>query len=224
MSVKHWLDYQSTRWGVGGGLRKHLQLLLLKKFLNYTVESRDRVYIEQLLSKVTPTKCPTTPKFDQSTSISILANNSTRPSLHSLYLLPAAMPAQLPNAQPTVALVRDVSVTVTDGYLAALGLAFGSAVKIGYLVVAMLALQVLSTGTMALELQPLLPLVVVCCLPVPVCAFLALRQRRTFALQDAACRAENAGVDSVIAAVLNYQLVSAYDKRTEQVIGGGSSP
>ena len=103
-------------------------------------------------------------------------------------------------------------------------LAFGSAVKIGYLVVAMLALQVLSTGTMALELQPLLPLVVVCCLPVPVCAFLALRQRRTFALQDAACRAENAGVDSVIAAVLNYQLVSAYDKRTEQVIGGGSSP
>ena len=31
---KHFLDYRKCFWGVGGGLRKHLQMLLLKKFLN----------------------------------------------------------------------------------------------------------------------------------------------------------------------------------------------
>ena len=157
MFLKHYLDYRKQFWRVSGSLRKHLQLMLLKKFLNYTDDSRSRVQIQALL----------------------MAN------------------------------VRDVSVTVSSGYLAVLDLISGSIAKIGMLVCAMLILQVLSTGTMELELEPLLPLIVVCCLPVPILIFLALRQRGIFGLQDAAFRAENASIDLVIATVLNYELVSA---------------
>ena len=47
--LKHYLDYSKMFWKVGGSLRSHLQTLLLKKFLNYTDESRNDVNIEQLL-------------------------------------------------------------------------------------------------------------------------------------------------------------------------------
>ena len=38
---KHYLDYSKCFWKVGGGLRKHLQMLLLKKFLNCKSSSLD---------------------------------------------------------------------------------------------------------------------------------------------------------------------------------------
>jgi ABC-type multidrug transport system fused ATPase/permease subunit len=164
--IKHYLDYAKQFWKVGGTMRSKLQLLLLKKFLNYTDDSRCHVEIETLL----------------------------------------------------MAMVRDVSECVSEGYLAALDLFFGSGIKIGMLVLAMLILQVISTGTMVLEVETALPLIVVCCLPVPIFVFLTLRQANYFKLRDEVFKNENKGIDHVISSVLNYDLVSAYDKRTEQLM------
>jgi len=47
--VSHYLSYRKNYWKVGGSLRKQLQVLLLKKFLNYTDASRGEVATEQLL-------------------------------------------------------------------------------------------------------------------------------------------------------------------------------
>ena len=45
----HYLAYRKCFWKVGGSLRKQFSVLLLKKFLNYTDNSRNQVAIEQLL-------------------------------------------------------------------------------------------------------------------------------------------------------------------------------
>jgi len=45
----HYLTYRKQFWRVGGSLRKHLSTLLLKKFLNYTDNSRNEVAIQELL-------------------------------------------------------------------------------------------------------------------------------------------------------------------------------
>jgi hypothetical protein len=46
----HLLAYHRVRyWGIAGQLRQHLQVILLKKFLNYTDESRNKVPVGQLV-------------------------------------------------------------------------------------------------------------------------------------------------------------------------------
>ena len=45
----HYLAYRKCFWKVGGSLRKYMATLLLKKYLNYTDNSRNLVAIEQLL-------------------------------------------------------------------------------------------------------------------------------------------------------------------------------
>uniref|UniRef100_A0A7S2FH94 ABC transporter domain-containing protein n=2 Tax=Octactis speculum TaxID=3111310 RepID=A0A7S2FH94_9STRA len=48
-TIKHYLDYSKCYWKVGGGLRKHLQILLLKMFLNYDEASRSKVAVEKVV-------------------------------------------------------------------------------------------------------------------------------------------------------------------------------
>ena len=172
LTIKHVLDYSKQFWKVGGSLRSHLQVLLLKKFLNYTEASRCDVQIEQLL----------------------------------------------------MALVRDVSCCVSEAYIAALDLVFGSIGKILMLVMAMIFLQVY-TGTFELAVKPLLPLIAVFCLPFPIILFLALRQRGCFDLRTEQFLQESNCINHVITSVLNYQLVADCKKvkmKTNQFIHGNS--
>ena len=48
-AITHYLSYRRQFWKVGGSLRKFYQALLLKKFLNYTDNSRSQVAIESLV-------------------------------------------------------------------------------------------------------------------------------------------------------------------------------
>jgi hypothetical protein len=50
--LSHYLSFQQNFWKVGGSLKKQYQVLLLKKFLNYTDVSRAEVSTEQVM------RCP----------------------------------------------------------------------------------------------------------------------------------------------------------------------
>ena len=48
-----YLDYQKSFWKIGGASRKRLQVLLMRKFFNYTDESRTKVKVEALVMAMT---------------------------------------------------------------------------------------------------------------------------------------------------------------------------
>lgn len=50
---EHAIDYYKNYWRVGGGLRKHLHTTLLRRYLNYTNDSRSKVAIEKLVLAMT---------------------------------------------------------------------------------------------------------------------------------------------------------------------------
>ena len=52
-AIQHALDYSKNFWKVGGGLRKHLQTTLLRRYLNYTHDSRSEVTVERLVLAMT---------------------------------------------------------------------------------------------------------------------------------------------------------------------------
>mmetsp|Transcript_87441 Transcript_87441/g.248359 ORF Transcript_87441/g.248359 Transcript_87441/m.248359 type:complete len:897 (+) Transcript_87441:224-2914(+) len=51
--LKHYLDYRKCFWKIGGASRKRLQVLLMRKFFNYTEESRAKVQVETLVMGMT---------------------------------------------------------------------------------------------------------------------------------------------------------------------------
>ena len=151
---KHYLDYCKCYWKVGGGLRKHLQTLLLKKFLNYNGQSRSVVAIEKVV----------------------------------------------------MAMVRDVVDAVSEAYIVAIDLVFGSIVKVFLLIGAMLYLQASSASLEAKLILP--PILAILALPIFIVVFLKVRASKGFELRQSQFDAENSLVDHVIKSVLNYQLVA----------------
>ena len=51
--LKHYLDYRKCFWKIGGASRKRLQVLLMRKFFNYTEDSRKKVKVEALVMGMT---------------------------------------------------------------------------------------------------------------------------------------------------------------------------
>ena len=96
-----------------------------------------------------------------------------------------------------MALVRDVSACVSDAYITAVDMVFGVFCKLLMLIGAMVFLQIYS-GTFKMAVEPMLPLIAICALPLPILGFLALRQQKCFKLRAAQFKEENSGIDHVI--------------------------
>jgi hypothetical protein len=116
-------------------------MLLLKKFLNYTDDSRSCVAIEKLM----------------------------------------------------MALVRDVTTAVLDGYNTALSLVFGTLFRVGYLVLTMVYIQTLSGSRVDYA-----PIAAIFLLPLALLVFLYLRQKTLFELREKQFEAESLSIHHVI--------------------------
>jgi hypothetical protein len=81
--------------------------------------------------------------------------------------------------------------------VASVDLFFGPVLKILLLIGAMVALQ-LYTGTFVLAVRPLLPVIAVCCLPLPIGVFLAARQKKCFTLRERQFKEDNTCINHVI--------------------------
>lgn len=108
-----------------------------------------------------------------------------------------------------MALVRDVSSAVSDGYIAAVNMVFGALFKVVYLICTLVALQLMQGS----EINAL-PLIAVSILPICIVIFLRMRQKTSFALRQNQFLKENDNIKHVLKVVANYQLVADYDRRT----------
>ena len=108
-----------------------------------------------------------------------------------------------------MALVRDVSAAVSDGYQAALMLVFGVFFKVLYLLATMVAIELLKGG----DITPS-PIIAVMSLPFFIALFLRHRQKKSFTLREMQFETENLCINHVLKSVMNYQLIADYDRRT----------
>jgi len=108
-----------------------------------------------------------------------------------------------------MALVRDVSAAVSDGYQAALTLVFGVFFKIVYLLATMVAIELLKGS----DITPS-PIIAVMSMPFFIAMFLRRRQKKSFTLREMQFETENLCINHVLKSVMNYQLIADYDRRT----------
>ena len=111
-----------------------------------------------------------------------------------------------------MALVRDVSSAVSDGYIATVNMIFGALFKVFYLICTLIALQIMKGSDINV-----LPLVAVSFLPAAIVIFLRTRQKSSFTLRQNQFLTEDSSIQHVLKAVSNYQLVADYDRRTHML-------
>ena len=111
--------------------------------------------------------------------------------------------SQIQTEQLLMGMVRDVSSSVVDGYVAALNLVFGTIFKIGYLVTATIYI-----GMTAPTGLKMVPIIAVLTLPLFIGVFLWARRGEIFRLRENQFATENESLKYVILTVMNYQIIA----------------
>jgi ABC-type multidrug transport system fused ATPase/permease subunit len=177
----HVLTYRRQFWNVGGSLKKMLRMLLLKKVCS---------------------RLPFTTVYQSCLLLLLLLPiqflNYTDDSRNKVAIEALVM-----------ALIRDVTAAVSDGFVTAIDLIFGTLFKIVYMVTAMIYLHAISDSGMDPK-----SIVAVFLLPIFIGVFICARQKEVFLLRENQFAVENAGIGHVIKCVLNFSLISDYDRRT----------
>jgi hypothetical protein len=173
---KHYLDYRKSFWKVGGGLRKHLQTLLLKKFLNCK-KKRGRPLCSPTDAKRSRYFYSFASEPLNTPKISTIDNDKSR--------------SEVAVEEVVMAMVRDVVDAVSEAYVVAIDLVCGSLVKLVLLIAAMIALQanVFQSEIEASNVVP--PIVAILVLPVFIVVFLKVRAHKGFDLRQTQFDAEN---------------------------------
>jgi len=116
--------------------------------------------------------------------------------------------------QLLMGMVRDVSLSVGDGYVTSVQLVCGTLTKIVYLMLGTVYIGLSSPK--GLEVKPL---VAACVLPILNTVFLRLRHAKIFDLRTVQFGAENDSTKHVINTLLNYQVVVDYEQRSATIAG-----